>query len=403
MSVLQRKAQVGKQEHQARAMTVPKSLRVGLAKLADTSFDMALAVIGFTQDKLPADQIASQVSENGLMLLLDGPAGAVSGAVLDAALVKALVQQQTMGRVGQLDGVERRMTATDAALCAPLIDGLFERAHAMLDMPEDRALLMRYKFGSQAENARLFTLALEAPEYSVLRMTIDVAGGKAQSTLTLILPAAEPQALLRSVAGEADEPVAQPVTMEKTVMGLKADLSAVLCRIPLPLAQVSSLRVGQALMVPSSAFDGVDLTTTDGRVVAKGVMGQIEGKRAIMLETDDSTASAESSEPQAEASDYSKLHLPALELPDSDAPIDPSNLDSLPELPDPTALPDVEAPVQVDEDISTAMEFPDLPDLDEFPDLDVIPDSMADSVPAYPDGEDEDLPDLGDLPKITLE
>ena len=46
MSVLQRIAQAGKQEHQVRSMTVPKSLRVGLAKTADELLGMALVVIG---------------------------------------------------------------------------------------------------------------------------------------------------------------------------------------------------------------------------------------------------------------------------------------------------------------------------------------------------------------------
>lgn len=95
MSVLQRKAQVGKQDHQARAMTVPKALRVALAKVADKSFDMALAVIGVAQERWSGDEIEGKMEEGKLLLLLDGPAAATGGAVLDATLVNAIVQQQT--------------------------------------------------------------------------------------------------------------------------------------------------------------------------------------------------------------------------------------------------------------------------------------------------------------------
>ena len=98
MSVLQRKAQVGKQEHQARAMTVPKALRVGLAKVADDAFDMALAVIGVTKETAAASVVLEDVGEETLLLLLDGVAGKVGGALLGSALVSALVQQQTTGR-----------------------------------------------------------------------------------------------------------------------------------------------------------------------------------------------------------------------------------------------------------------------------------------------------------------
>ena len=58
MSVLQRKARAGNEERQARSMTVPKSLRVGLAKAGDDLFDMALAVIGVTLEKISNDEVS---------------------------------------------------------------------------------------------------------------------------------------------------------------------------------------------------------------------------------------------------------------------------------------------------------------------------------------------------------
>lgn len=79
MSVLQRKARAGKQEHQARAMTVAKALRVSFAKVADKLLDLALAVIGVTRERCDGDQLPDKIDEAGLLLLLDGPGGATGG------------------------------------------------------------------------------------------------------------------------------------------------------------------------------------------------------------------------------------------------------------------------------------------------------------------------------------
>ena len=142
MSVLQRKAQVGRKEHQARAMTVPKALRIGLAKVADDAFDMALAVIGVTKETASASGLLADVGDETLLLMLYGVAGKPGGALLGNTLVSALVQQQTTGRVAAASAVDRPMTATDAALCAPMIDLLFKRAHGLVDNEVDRAALL---------------------------------------------------------------------------------------------------------------------------------------------------------------------------------------------------------------------------------------------------------------------
>ena len=92
MSVLQRKAQAGKQEHQARAMTVPKAMRVCMAKVADDLFDMALAVIAISQDRFEGDSVSEFVSDDSLLILLDGPEGATGGVSVGMGLVQALVQ-----------------------------------------------------------------------------------------------------------------------------------------------------------------------------------------------------------------------------------------------------------------------------------------------------------------------
>lgn len=367
MSVLQRKAQVGKQEHQARAMTVPKALRVGLAKVADDAFDMALAVIGVTKETAAASVVLEDVGEETLLLLLDGVAGKVGGALLGSALVSALVQQQTTGRVAAAVVEDRRMTATDAALCAPLIDLLFKRAHGLVDNDADRVELPCLKFGARAENKRLFELALDEVEYTVLRLTVDIAGGVAQSSLVLLLP--PPAAMPDPVpASDGNETSQNPKTLKPAIMDVPAELSAVLCRLRFPLAQISALEIGHLIDVPSESFDAVELLSINGRLISSGAMGHVDGNRALMLNSGSGAEDTTSrhlgglNDLVPEQSDYSKLDLPELEMPQTDVPFDPSNIDTLPDIPEADSEPTADLP-----------DLPDLADLDGLPDLPDLP------------------------------
>ena len=255
-------------------MTVAKALRVSFAKVADKLLDLALAVIGVTRERCDGDQLPDKIDEAGLLLLLDGPGGATGGAVLGAGLVTALVQQQITGRVHPAPATpaERRMTATDAALCAPVLEALFERAHGMLETPKDKGVLNRYSFGARCENARLFNLALGAHEYHLIHMTVDLAGGAVQSTMTLILPepAEEEQP---DEAGSGGYVPREARTLGETLLCVPAELSAVLCQVRMSLSQMNALKPGKTIPVPSEAFENVSLVSLDGRRVARGVMG----------------------------------------------------------------------------------------------------------------------------------
>jgi flagellar motor switch/type III secretory pathway protein FliN len=387
MSVLQRKAQVGRQEHQARAMTVAKALRVGLAKVGEEPFGMALAAIGVTQEKTTIERLLEDAGEGKLALMLDGPGGKTAGALIGRNLVSAMVQQQTTGRVSASEVSDRKMTSTDAALCAPLVDLLFARANALLETPQERDVLPLFKFGARADSLRLFAMGLEEPEYNVMRLTVDIAAGAAQAPLILILPipAAKPEPVVAPDGGV--KPAVVP-TLENTVMGLEAELAAVLCRMRLPLVEVSAFEVGQKLAIPPQAFDAVQIVSIEGRLIGSGAMGQVDGQRALMVNAanGEKRAGASQNGPAAyedtEASDYSNLDLPALDMSGGNVPFDPSNLDDLPDLPDlETAALDA---------------LPDLPDLPDIDDGAALPD-----LPDLPD-IDLDLPDIDDLPKINI-
>ena len=122
-TALHRKAQAGRVEHQTRAMSVPKALRLTLAKVADDLFDMVTAAIGVRMEQRGGDALGDLFDGPVLLMSLDGPPGRCGAAVLDPLLVGGLIQQQTTGKVMPETGdVPRPSTTTDAAICAPFLD-----------------------------------------------------------------------------------------------------------------------------------------------------------------------------------------------------------------------------------------------------------------------------------------
>ena len=230
-SVLARKTQAGRVTHQARAMSVPKALRLTLAKVADELLDMAMAVIGVRIEKCESNRLAQVFKEPALLMLLDGPARRCAAAAFDPLLVGGLIQQQTMGTVlPDVGGEPRNLTETDAAICAPFLDALLERAATLPETEEERHLLEGFRFGTRPEDSRLLLMALEEPEYQIIHLTVDMAGGKRQGYITLCLPLSakmtEPTMPEHDRPGRAGDAEGRNMrSLNETVLGLHIDLN----------------------------------------------------------------------------------------------------------------------------------------------------------------------------------
>lgn len=382
-------------------MTAPRALRVSLAKAAEEELELALGVIGLTEKREPSAGIVDQIEDASLMVLLEAPGRGGAAAVLDTALVGAMVQQMTMGKVFDVpvNGTPRAPTRTDAALLQPWIDRVFKRAERMPDTPEDAWLLRGLRFGTYIAETRILALALDAPEYVHFAMTLDIAGGIRQGRIDIFLPAMEiGQSPIN--AADADQ---GPTTLEPVVYNLKASLQAALCRLHMPLSELSALKPGDTLKLPDNVLAESEILTVSGRKIAAAELGQRDGMRAIRMLVDGPS----SDHPRRRASDVdtrmepmldaqlgsaasavtepmeAELDLPALPSPEI---ITPEDLPDIPDLPD---LPDISGGDGLED-------LPDLPDLPGVDDIGALPD-----LPDLPDVGD--LPDLPDLPPLPGE
>ena len=261
-------------------MSPGKALRRALSRSADTLWDLALVSQSVSIETFDQDGVIDDLDPSELLLLLDGPDGALGLVAIDRDVMTGVIEVQTIQQVSQIPfDPDRLLTATDAAMMAPLIDATMER---MSDYLADHPLLAEikgFRFGAMIEDSRTASLLLDAHGYRAFRAQVDLALGRRKGRITIYLPE---QGTKRGKAGASAEPVG-PGPQEELRSRVPARLDAVLSRVTMSLGQAGRLQPGDLLKLPLDALDRVEVTAGRGQVVARGKLGQNNGLRAVRL------------------------------------------------------------------------------------------------------------------------
>jgi len=260
-------------------MTALRALRLSVARAAEDEFGLALAVSGGRQSRVLPDELDPLMSDKDLLIVLDRPGGMTGAASLSLPLVAALIQQQTTGRVSDRPIEPRPYTDTDAALVAPLLDGVLSRACDLAEAEADRSCFRSIRFGARAEDARSLILTLRAARYRVFSLPLDIALGRHQATMSLVLPV-DPDSDTDRTSEEVDP---DERAANSPFLNVETELRAVLARFRMPVSDLNALAVGDMLPLPRERLDDTSLVTLANRVVARGKLGQMNGHRAIRL------------------------------------------------------------------------------------------------------------------------
>jgi flagellar motor switch protein FliM len=280
-SVLERKLAAASQANRATGRSALRALRLALARTARDLFDLPLAVIGAKQARCDHAGLARFLGEDQLLVLLDGSDGLAGAVSLDGACVAALIQQQTMSRVTGTAMAERAFTGTDAALAEHLIETLLSRAAELADLPEDRRCLSGFRFGARVEDIRSLELTLDADRFRVFSLTVDIAEGAMQGAICLLLPDLPADPVKPGTKG--GQAVAPGPRMDQAFGVMRADLTATICRLRLPLSELAAMQPGDVLPLMRERLEETELIAINGRPVAAGRLGQINGLRALRL------------------------------------------------------------------------------------------------------------------------
>jgi flagellar motor switch protein FliM len=288
ISALERKLAAGCEGAQSGGRSVLGALRLAMARTASKLCDLPLAVIGAKQVRCVHEDVGGFLADDRMLVLLDGPDGQAGAVCLDTVFVTALIQQQTMGQVSKPTGQERAFTGTDAALAEPLIEAMLTRAANLAEQPADQRCLSGYRFGARVEDARSLLLLLEAEKFRIFDLTIDIAGGTAQGAACLVLPDLPEDPQEADAAGGKKRP--KGPHLDQAFGNIRADLTAMVCRIRLPLSELSAMQPGDVIPLVRDRLKDTELLAIDGRCVAVGRLGQVNGLRALRLNESQSQA-----------------------------------------------------------------------------------------------------------------
>jgi len=284
LTTLQRKAGAGRGESDAPGMTPAKALRLALSKAAQEELSLALRVQGVAESRVNQPGLLEVLSDDLLLLLLEGPQGGLGVAALDIQALAALIEVQTMGQVLKSPATQRRATATDSAMCEPLLGCALQEFEGHLAGSAAERWAAGFRFGERVENVRLLGLRVEEMDYRLFRISLDMADGAKKGELLLALPAEG--CVQRKCGADGGQSWAQ--MLHKTVQVSHAELLGVLHRTQMPLAAVTAFKIGDLVPVPQSAIGEVLLEGGDGRVVGVARLGQQNGYRALRI-TDGTT------------------------------------------------------------------------------------------------------------------
>lgn len=380
-TVLQRKAEAGRPRPDQFVMSAPKALRQALAKAAQDLMDMPLRVDELTETHMSLAELPEALEDRALLALLDGPKETLGLMVISPVLLAGLIEMQTLGRLGATEVASRRPTRTDAAMCADFIDTGLEEFEEFLTEMDDITWAGGYRYASCLEDPRPLPLILEETNYRVFRADIDLGtSGKRRGQLLFAVPAVGrgPGPRKPTPADPVSEDAEGPdqagtsaydweERIEQTVMTAPVQLSAVLHRISMPIADVMALEPGAVLPVPAEMLERLQLEGVDGRQLSSGRLGQTQGYRAVRLSVgmegeDDRPAQTApalgeaalsgappfpepedqpepmSDLPQMDMSIAADDDLPDLSLPDTAEPLGMGDLPPLPEAKDDAPL-----------------------------------------------------------------
>ena len=243
---------------------------------------LALSVSAGSRGPSDLAEVLDAMPHDGLLVMLDGPDGRVGALALDFALLSALVEMQTVGRVLPRDPDPRPTTRTDAAIVAPLVDDILTRFAADLQPDTEGYWAAGYRFAARVPDVRGLGLLLGAPEYQLLRVPVDIARGLRAGRVVLALPMAVPPP--PDPGGDAGQPAPDMAArLWARMLDVPTPLDAVLCRLLLPLAQVRALAVGDVLALPPEAMVTTRLEAAPKRAIAEAQLGHMNGRRALRL------------------------------------------------------------------------------------------------------------------------
>ena len=281
ISALQRKAGAGRPPPEPSALSPGSLMRKAVAQAAEDLQEMVAAVVGFGESRATLTELVEGLTDTTLLMSLSAADGRRGLAIVDVQIVTAVVEYLTTGRIVPKEAQDRRPTRTDAVMVSDFLDRTLGRFDDALTTLPDPPPVAGFRYSSVLVEPRVVQMALEDVSYRLYRLRIDLGRGARTGEVTLAFP-------FERSRGAGSGPVdieGWQKDLNAVVMQSEAPVRAVLHRVLMPLSQIARWTSGQVLEIPAIALSSVELEGIDGRVAATGRLGQVNGYRALRLQT----------------------------------------------------------------------------------------------------------------------
>ena len=283
-TVLRRKILAARAEVVDGGPGADRGWRLALARAARDELKLTLDFTSLAMEKRSLAELLDLPPDRGLIVVLDGPAEGLGLLLISAPVLAAMIEVQTIGRVGSGPVTPRKPTRTDAAMMAGMIDAALAGLEQALAQEADLVWAGGFRYASFLEDPRPLGLLLEDTSYRVLNAEVSLAIGARTGAVILALPAEgrgvmPPRRMPEATSSGPGFAEALALRVETA----ESVLTAIVARLSLPLSRLMDLRVGEVMELPRAGIDRISFEGLDGRAVAEGRLGQNRGMRAIRL------------------------------------------------------------------------------------------------------------------------
>lgn len=264
-----------------------KSWRLAIARAARDQFNLPLEVTRLQLAAVSLAELLELPFAGGLISILQGPSDGIGLLVLSADVVAALIEVQTLGKVGLGPPEQRKPTRTDAAMIAPFLDAALIELEEELAEEADLVWASGFRYASFLDDPRPLGLLMEDVGYRLLQAEVSLGLGGRKGRIFMVLPAKGKGRLPALGSGPKVDTLvaAQSFTLDlaEQIEAAGVVLEAILGRISLPLHRVMALQVGEVIPLGRASIDKIQIAGLDGGAVTEGKLGQNRGMRAIRL------------------------------------------------------------------------------------------------------------------------
>ncbi|MER5170412.1 FliM/FliN family flagellar motor C-terminal domain-containing protein [Thioclava sp. GXIMD2076] len=265
-----------------------RAIRYVFAKVAQDTLDLPLQVLRVEQSQVSLTELMEVFPEQPMLCVLEGPKEAFGVVALPPITFSSLIEVQTMGVLSRIQPGPRRPTRVDASMVQGVLDSLLEGLEEALADSDDIIWAGGFRYLSFFDDPRPLSLILEEITYRVFSITMQIgqAMDREVSMLWAVPARGRGERVLAATAEDAGAPEAEALwaqQMESTVMGTRAELTAVLHRWSMPLSGVMSFKPGVEIPIPREALEKLRVEGVDGRRMGTAKLGQHSGRRALRL------------------------------------------------------------------------------------------------------------------------